>query len=239
LLISVCDSGPRIRSFVGRKDSNVACTDGLLPGVNQKADALIQLFQDKTIQPHGLTALIGAHTTSQQRFVDPARAGDPQDSTPGVWDVLFYKQTLGQAPPRVFKFQSDVVLSQDPRINPEFTQFAGPGGQEHWNEVRFYILGAWQQRTDIGWQDYAREYVRLSLLGVYNINNLTDCSKVLPPARTSYSNPDQAVLDKWLASTKHSDPVADALRDGRLITSLLNAVLALLGKIRREVTFAA
>ena len=31
-------------------------------------------------------------------------------------------------------------------------------------------------------QAYAREYVRLSLLGVYNINNLTDCSHVLPAA---------------------------------------------------------
>ena len=131
----VCPLGPRIRSYVGRRDSTTACPDGLLPPVTGSADFLIEMFENKTIRPHGLTALIGAHTTSQQRFVDPARAGDPQDSTPGVWDVLFYKQTLGNPPKRVLKFQSDVVLSQDPRISEEFQEFAGQGGQKHWNEV--------------------------------------------------------------------------------------------------------
>lgn len=132
----VCPLGPRVRSFVGRKDSSVPAPDGLLPSPFDTADNLISLFQNKTIEPHGLTALLGAHTTSQQRFVDPERAGDPQDSTPGVWDVLFYKQTLdNNAPRRVFKFPSDVNLSKDPRIATEFKEFAGPGGQEHWNEV--------------------------------------------------------------------------------------------------------
>jgi hypothetical protein len=126
--------GPRIKSYVGRKDSSVACTDGLLQGVNSDAKTLIKLFEDKTIRPHGLTALIGAHTTSQQRFVDPSRAGDPQDSSPGVWDVRFYKQTTGDAPPRVFRFNSDVALAQDSRISTEFQQFATDQG--HWNEVR-------------------------------------------------------------------------------------------------------
>lgn len=132
----VCPLGPRIRSWVGRRDSSAACPDGLLPPVTGSADFLVSLFQNKTIQPHGLTALIGAHTTSQQRFVDPSRAGDPQDGTPGTWDVLFYKQTLLARPPkRIFRFQSDLVLSQDPRISGEFQEFAGPGGQDHWNEV--------------------------------------------------------------------------------------------------------
>jgi len=131
----VCPLGPRIRSYVGRRDSADAAPGGLLPPVTGSADFLIELFQNKTIRPHGLTALIGAHTTSQQRFVDPSRARDPQDSTPGVWDVLFYKQTLGAAPARVFKFASDVVLAKDRRIKKEFEEFAGPGGQDHWNEV--------------------------------------------------------------------------------------------------------
>lgn len=74
----VCPLGPRVRSFVGRKDSTVAAPDGLLPSPFESADILINRFQNMTIGPHGLTALIGAHTTSQQRFVDPTRAGDPQ-----------------------------------------------------------------------------------------------------------------------------------------------------------------
>lgn len=134
-----CPLGPRIRTFVGRVDSATPAPHGLLPDVNADADSLIKLFEDKTIGPHGLTALIGAHTTSQQFFVDPSRAGDPQDGTPGVWDVKFYQQTLASdAPPRVFKFASDVVLAQDGRISHEFQSFAAD--QSHWNEVCFWPL---------------------------------------------------------------------------------------------------
>jgi hypothetical protein len=134
----VCPLGPRIRSFVGRKDSSVPATDNLLPDVNAPADDLIALFERKTIRPHGLTALVGAHTTSQQRFVDPSRALDPQDGTPGVWDVLFYGQTLDpNAPKRIFKFPADVKFSTHPRMADEWKEFADKGGQDHWNEVIF------------------------------------------------------------------------------------------------------
>ena len=127
--------GPRIRSFVGRGDSHEACTDGLLPSPFADADSLIQLFLDKTIQSYGLAALLGAHSASQQRFLGPSRPGAPQDSTPGVWDTLYYEETLGSAPPRVLRFPSDIVLSEDPRVYPEFLAFASPGGQKHWNDV--------------------------------------------------------------------------------------------------------
>lgn len=177
----VCPLGPRIRSFVGRIDNPVAAQDGLLPDVLASADSLISLFEDKTIKPHGLAALLGAHTTSQQRFFDVQRALDPQDSTPGVWDVLFYGQTLDPNPPkRVLKFPSDVVLSTHPRITSEWQDFAGPGGQDHWND------------------DFAKEYVRLSMLGVNNINNLTECSQVLPPSTGKFFRAmDQGTVDTW------------------------------------------
>ncbi|OLN85654.1 Ligninase LG5-like protein 2 [Colletotrichum chlorophyti] len=179
----VCPLGPRIKTYVGRKDSFNPAPGGLLPSPFQPADQLIQLFRDKTIGPHGLVALLGAHTTSQQNFVDPSRAGDPQDSTPGVWDVLYYKETLNpNSPPRVFKFPSDIAIAQHPETSKEFKDFAGPGGQNHWNE------------------DYAREYIRLSLLGVDNINRLTECTKVLPPEVKGYRILDQHRLNKWLNS---------------------------------------
>lgn len=66
----VCPLGPRIRTFVGRKDNSKAGPTGLLPGEKDSADKLIKLFQDKTIDAHDLVALVGAHTTSQQHFVD-------------------------------------------------------------------------------------------------------------------------------------------------------------------------
>ncbi|KAF2102522.1 peroxidase [Rhizodiscina lignyota] len=178
----VCPLGPRIRSYVGRIDNSAPAPDGLLPDVNADAETLIQLFADKTIKTHGLTALIGAHSTSQQRFVNTSRAFDPQDSTPGIWDVNFYNQTLQPAsaiPKRVFKFNSDVVLSQHPVVATEWNKFVTD--QSDWNE------------------DFSREYVRLSLLGVNNINNLIECTKVLPAAKTTYTPPDKAIILKWLA----------------------------------------
>jgi hypothetical protein len=143
----VCPLGPRVRSFVGRKDSNVQ-NPRLLPDPNQPADFLIELFENKTIRPHGLTALVGSHTTSQQFIVNTSRAGDPQDSTPGVWDVLFYGETQGSihAPKRVFMLNSDVALSHHPKTQTEWQEFAGPGGQEHWNEVRALIIKMTCQR---------------------------------------------------------------------------------------------
>lgn len=128
-----CPLGPRIRSFVGRRDNSTPSPPGLLPDVNADADTLIALFRDKTISPHGLAALMGAHSTSQQRFVDPARAGDPQDSSPGVWDTKYYWQTVGPAPPRVFRFRSDVNLALDPRIAGDWRIYASD--ESRWNEV--------------------------------------------------------------------------------------------------------
>lgn len=179
----VCPLGPRIRSFVGRKDSATPAQDGLMPEPTHSADFLIRLFEDKTIKPHGLAALVGAHTTSQQRFFRPERALDPQDSTPGVWDVLFYPQTTDpNAPRRVLKFPSDVALSQHPRVRNEWREFSDPrDGQEHWND------------------DFAKEMIRMGLLGVNNINDLVDCTRVLPPVTQGrgFRPFDQANVDAW------------------------------------------
>ncbi|KAF2687481.1 class II peroxidase [Lentithecium fluviatile CBS 122367] len=178
--VVTCPLGPRIRTFVGRKDNSKAAPDGLLPGVNDSADKLISLFQDKTITPHDLVALLGAHTTSQQFFVDKTKLGAPQDGTPGVWDTLFYNQTLGKGPlpKQVFRFPSDIVLSKDSRTASEWASFSAAGGQSHWNE------------------DYSYSYIRLSLLGVNNINNLTECTKVLPSAKPTFQGAGELLTDQ-------------------------------------------
>jgi hypothetical protein len=132
-----CPLGPRIRSFVGRKDNSKAGPTGLLPSDKDSADTLLKLFAAKTIDAHDLVALVGAHTTSQQHFVDTGRSGDPQDSSPGVWDMAFYPQTTNTSPPRVLKFQSDINLSKDSRTIGEWQEFSDKNsGQNHWNEVR-------------------------------------------------------------------------------------------------------
>ncbi|KAK3642303.1 hypothetical protein LTR56_010880 [Elasticomyces elasticus] len=167
-----CPLGPRIRTFVGRKDSSKPAPDGLLPDAKASADSLINLFEDKTISAHELAALVGAHTSSRQFNFDSATSGAPQDSTPGVWDVLFYNQTVqNNVTKGVFRIPSDVALAAHPSMSAEWQKFSlGNGiGQDHWNG------------------DYAIAYTRLSLLGVNNINNLTECSRVMPVARPDFA----------------------------------------------------
>lgn len=156
-----CPKGPRIRTFVGRKDATKAAPDGLLPDVNDTPDNLIALFERKGFTANDLAALVGAHAAAKQRFVDTTQAEKPLDTTPGVWDVEFYNDTL-QNPPsdKIFVLPSDKKLSVHPKINDEWLAFVGD--QPHWNE------------------DYAKSYIKMSLLGVQNLKDLKDCTKTLP-----------------------------------------------------------
>ena len=67
------------------------------------------------------------------------------------------------------------------------------------------------------------------MLGVFNINNLTDCSKVLPQRISAYVALDQGLIDQWL-STKGTvgDAVAEALRGGNSISGLALYIFGLL-----------
>ncbi|KAJ2991458.1 hypothetical protein NUW58_g2507 [Xylaria curta] len=137
-------------------------------------------------------------------MADLIRAGDPQDSTPGVWDVLYYEETYGtvDAPERVFKFPSDVALAKYSVTAREWVSFFGTAGQGHWNT------------------DYARAYIRISLLGVGNINQLTECTKVLPERTLKYKNPDQESMDEWLKSTRvslNTEEIADRVELGGIV----------------------
>ncbi|EDU45873.1 KatG Catalase peroxidase I [Pyrenophora tritici-repentis] len=167
-----CPKGPRVRTFVGRKDATQAAPKGFLPDTRSPADELIALFERKGFTPHDLAALLGAHSTARQRFVDttPEVADKPLDTTIGVWDVEFYNDTLnnpsgGTPSQKVFVLPSDKVLSVHPKVSDEWKSFVGD--QKHWNE------------------DYAKAYVRMSLTGVTKdqLNNLVDCTKTLPASR--------------------------------------------------------
>lgn len=97
--VVVCPLGPRTLTYVGRTSSPTSNLPNLLPDVNSSADTLIDLFSQKSISYVDLIALIGAHSAAQQFTVDPSRAGQPLDSTPGIWDVKFYQEVLAGAPP--------------------------------------------------------------------------------------------------------------------------------------------
>lgn len=95
-----CPLGPRLLTLVGREDSREANPVGLIPP-NNASDAtfLIELFENKTISPRDLAALLGAHTVAQQFYVNPSFAGQGLDSTPGVWDMNFYREMALPNPP--------------------------------------------------------------------------------------------------------------------------------------------
>lgn len=85
--IVTCPGGPRVQTYIGRRDSSTMAPPGLLPDVNAPADSLFKLFQDKGFDAVDLAALLGAHSTSNQfNFNTSAEAyGLPQDSTPGKY----------------------------------------------------------------------------------------------------------------------------------------------------------
>ncbi|KAK4222634.1 versatile peroxidase VPL1 [Podospora fimiseda] len=159
-----CPLGPRIRLFVGRNSSSTAGAAGRLPDVNDSAESILGLMADKTFRMSDVIALIGAHTVSRQRFVDPDRIGDSQDSTPGVWDVRFFKETVQEsAPEGVLRFASDKNLAAVSGGKAFFDSFAdSAGNQFNWATA------------------YSAAFIRLSLLGVKNLNNLKECTSVLP-----------------------------------------------------------
>jgi len=133
----------------------------LLPSPLSNATVLLELFANKGITAAQLAALVGAHSTSRQFFVDTTLAGEPQDDTPGIWDVDFYADTANP-PAGVFVFPSDVALMNDPTSGPVFESFVGKQGK--WD-------GAFKTAmTD------------LSLLGLSGSTGLTDCTALLPPA---------------------------------------------------------
>ncbi|KAI2628481.1 putative class II peroxidase [Hypoxylon sp. NC1633] len=160
-----CPGGPRIRLFIGRKDDSRAGPTGLLPLPQQDAKELIDLFAAKTFTDSDLVALVGAHTVSRQKFVDPSRLNAPQDTTPSVWDNKFYSETIKGDNATILIFHSDKSISTYPSTEARFSQFAGANGQALWSPA------------------YAQAYFRMSLLGVNNLNSLTEITNVLPLPR--------------------------------------------------------
>lgn len=132
--VASCPGGPSIKAFVGRHNSAALPPEGLIPSPHADAEVNIKLFEAKTFTATDLVALLGAHTVSQQFFVDPAKAGDAQDTTDGVWDTNFYGETASPVtPPGVFKFFSDVSLAHYPETSGTWQAFGG--SLRSWNVV--------------------------------------------------------------------------------------------------------
>lgn len=136
---AACPGGPRIKAYVGRVDNNALPPAGLIPSPFADAQTNIALFEAKTFTAADLVALIGAHTVSQQQFVDPTQAGKSQDTTDGVWDNTYYGETASPTTPDgVFKFQSDISLSNDSETSGTWQTFAKDQGA--WEAVSASVL---------------------------------------------------------------------------------------------------
>ncbi|KAF2663150.1 heme peroxidase [Microthyrium microscopicum] len=157
--VATCPGGPTTPTFIGRKDATSAAPPNELPQPNVSAEESIGAFQKKGFSVSDLVALIGAHTASKQFTVDPAKAGEAQDTTPGTWDVTYYSQTVaGKAP---FTFQADTNLVNAAQAGPVFKQFAS---------------------NKPGWDaNFASALSRMQLLGG-NKASMVDCTSTLPRA---------------------------------------------------------
>ncbi|KAF2468942.1 heme peroxidase [Lindgomyces ingoldianus] len=159
--IVTCPGGPRVKTFIGRKDSNIPPPNGLLPDVNAPAADLFKLFQNKGYDEVGLAALLGAHSTSNQfnQNTTPGIQGQPQDSTPGVWDVRYYSETLNP-PKNIFVFPSDSKLANFERVGKEFKGFINNQGK-------------WSGK-------FADAMGKMELFGVASTSGMQDCTDSLP-----------------------------------------------------------
>ncbi|KAH8895322.1 versatile peroxidase VPL1 [Thozetella sp. PMI_491] len=161
--VSLCPGGPKVKTFIGRADNTTSAKPGGLPDVNAAAKDLLALFVAKGYNAKDLAALLGAHTTSTQLFVDQSQKNASQDSTPGVWDVKYYAETAAFAatavkPPGVFVFPSDQKLAVDPQVGPEFNGFIDQQGK--WTSA---FSNALEKMAQFG----------------NDKNNMADCTNVL------------------------------------------------------------
>lgn len=56
------------------------------------------------------------------------------------------------------------------------------------------------------------------MLSVYQINNMVECTKVLPPAITNFTEPDQDYVNIWRVTNAGFPDVASELFNGSLVS---------------------
>ncbi|KAF2496869.1 heme peroxidase, partial [Lophium mytilinum] len=159
--IVTCPLGPITQTFIGRTDSTTAAPEGALPDHTESAEAILAKFTAKGFSALDLVALLGAHSTAKQFFVDPARAGASFDATPGQWDVTYYGQVVTDT--AEFQLDSDKRISEDAGMAPFFDLFTV---------------------DQVGWTvAFTPAWEKLQLLGVEGGSSnpdLIDCTSALP-----------------------------------------------------------
>jgi hypothetical protein len=78
-----------IKTYIGRKNTDHSAPLNLLPNPNSAVKTLTDRFADMGFTIREMMALMGAHSTGKQRFVNPALANSSFDTTVDIWDVRF------------------------------------------------------------------------------------------------------------------------------------------------------
>ncbi|KAF3036318.1 hypothetical protein E8E12_005811 [Didymella heteroderae] len=156
--ISSCPLGPRVRALVGRKDSSEAAPLNSMPGSRDSISSILDKFKAKGFSGDDVVALMGTHSVAVQVNDDPAQAGKSLDSTPSIYDLKFYQETLdGTAP---YSLQSDKGLAKNSETKKKWKEFAD-GDTSAWNKA---FTDAWNRFTVIG----------------NDVDSLQDCSSIIP-----------------------------------------------------------
>lgn len=117
-----CPGGPVTTTYVGRVDATGPAPPNELPAANVTAAEAKAHFNAAGFSNQDLAALIGAHTASREFNTDVAKAGTPEDTTPGIWDILYYVELILKIAP--FSFISDTNLLADSQTGPYMKQFS-------------------------------------------------------------------------------------------------------------------
>ncbi|KAJ7142400.1 heme peroxidase, partial [Mycena epipterygia] len=182
--VLACPGGPRITAWVGRPQPKNIAPTGLLPSPDDPVEKILDRFADMGFTIRDLMALVGAHSTGTQSFVDPAKANSSFDSTVDLWDVKYctFPPVDGELSSfqgliallcalGVLKLHSDVNFAGNSSTSADFARYFN--NQPDWDE------------------DYISAHERLSVLG-YDTATLTNCTELMPASinLTDVSVPD-------------------------------------------------
>ncbi|EUC38486.1 hypothetical protein COCVIDRAFT_85161 [Bipolaris victoriae FI3] len=155
--VKTCPEGPTVPIRIGRQDSSRENDWRILPRGDARGNDVVRLFTSRGFTPVDLAALLGAHSTAKQQFVDPSQAGAALDSTPGVWDIKYYTETLrGNAP---FTLPADRNVARNPATALAFASFGV--SKKAWDDAFVVAM------------------VKMGMMGVTG-RNMIDCTSALP-----------------------------------------------------------
>ena len=158
-------------------------------------DSILARFGDAGFTPAEVVALLASHSIAAADHVDASIPGTPFDSTPGVFDSQFFIETQLRG-----------------------TRFPGTGGNQ--GEVESALAGeirlqsdhtlARDSRTSCLWQrfvldqdamrdEFAAAMLKLSIVG-HNIEDLVDCSEVIPGMNSLNSHEKKMLMEDITSS---------------------------------------